>query len=191
MPRPRFISCRSIVATVPRWARPCLFILASAITPAAAHDPVSASIAVCFVPEEECASRIVAAIDGAQTEIRVHAYGFTSPPILDALARAARRGVDVAVLLDKSNQRQADSGAAFVAHADIPVWIDRPSGIAHNKVIVIDRRLVVGGSMNYTRSAASRNAENVTFTESPEVAGWFLTNWSARRAVSSSYAPPD
>jgi phosphatidylserine/phosphatidylglycerophosphate/cardiolipin synthase-like enzyme len=63
------------------------------------------------------------------------------------------------------------SGATLVAHAEIPVWIDRPSGIAHNKVIVIDRRLVVGGSMNYTRSAASRNVENVTFTESPKVAG--------------------
>jgi phosphatidylserine/phosphatidylglycerophosphate/cardiolipin synthase-like enzyme len=74
-----------------------------------------------------------------------------------------------------------------VAHADIPVWIDHPPGIAHNKVIVIDRHLVVGGSMNYTKSATDRNAENVTFIESVEAAGWFLANWNARRAVSSSY----
>jgi phospholipase D len=181
------ISYRSIAAFVGNWAIPCLFVLAGTIMPALAHDAATASITVCFVPEEACASRIVAAIDGAHTEIRVQAYGFTSPPILDALVRAEGRGVDVAVLLDKSNQRETSSGAMVIAHAEIPVWIDRPSGIAHNKVIVIDRRLVVGGSMNYTKSAASRNVENVTFTESPEVAGWFLENWSARRAVSAMY----
>jgi phospholipase D len=185
MSRP--VSCRAVAILVGVWVIPCLFALAGMSMPAFAHDAVQASIAVCFVPEEACASRIVAAIDGAQTEIRVQAYGFTSPPILDALVRARGRGVDVAILLDKSNQRRTSSGAALAAHAEIPIWIDHPSGIAHNKVIVIDRRLVVGGSMNYTTSAVSRNAENVTFTESPEVAGWFLANWSARRAVSSTY----
>jgi len=35
---------------------------------------------------------------------------------------------------------------------------------------------------------ATRNGENVTFTESPEVAGWFLANWEAPQAVSAVYS---
>jgi phosphatidylserine/phosphatidylglycerophosphate/cardiolipin synthase-like enzyme len=50
---------------------------------------------VCFVPAERCDLRIVTAIDAAQPEIRVQAYGFSARPIIDALVRARRRGVDV------------------------------------------------------------------------------------------------
>jgi phosphatidylserine/phosphatidylglycerophosphate/cardiolipin synthase-like enzyme len=171
------------------WAGLWLLAVAAVAPTAFAHGPVDASISVCFIPGEPCSSQVEAAIDGAQTEIRVQAYGFTSAPILAALVRARRRGVDVAVILDRSNQWQGYSGATFIAHADIPVWIDHPSGIAHSKVIVVDRRLVVGGSMNYTTAATARNAENVTFIDSSEVATWFLANWSARRAVSAAYAP--
>jgi phosphatidylserine/phosphatidylglycerophosphate/cardiolipin synthase-like enzyme len=52
----------------------------------------------------------------------------------------------------------------------IPVWIDYEPAIAHNKVIIIDGRLVIGGSYNYTAAAQKRNAENVTFMESEELA---------------------
>jgi hypothetical protein len=33
---------------------------------------------------------------------------------------------------------------------------------------------VIGGSFNDSASADSRNAENVTFIDSPDLAGWFL-----------------
>lgn len=177
------------------------FALLLIAAPAAAA-PAPAEIDTCFVPAERCADRIVAAIESARSEIRVQAYGFTSKPILAALASAGRRGVDVAVILDKSNDRTGAggedgerparsrySGATFMANAGVPVWIDYLPAIAHNKVIVVDRHLVVGGSFNYTTSADTRNAENVTFTESRDIAGRFLANWESRRAVSRSFAP--
>ncbi|MDH6233269.1 phosphatidylserine/phosphatidylglycerophosphate/cardiolipin synthase-like enzyme [Mesorhizobium soli] len=61
----------------------------------------------------------------------------------------------------------------------VPVWIDYRPAIAHNKVI-IDGHLTIGGSYNYTANAAKRNAENVTFTESPNVSKAFLDNWNSR-----------
>jgi hypothetical protein len=95
------------------------------------------------------------------------------------------------VILDKSNDRSGEksrySGAKFVAHAGIPVFIDHQPAIAHNKIVIIDRHLVITGSYNFTRSAERRNAENVTFIDSAEVASRFLSNWNARRAVSRAY----
>lgn len=160
--------------------------------------PLPATVSVCFTPAENCVGSIVAAIAAAQTEIRVQAYGFTSPPILGALVAAQRRGVDVAVLLDRVNDRDEEigreaprgryTGATFVANAGIPVWIDDSKRIAHIKAIIIDKRLTIGGSYNYTMSAEQRNVEDVTFIESALIANRFLANWNARRSVSRVYA---
>ncbi len=158
-------------------------------------EKIPAEVGVCFVPGEPCARQIVEAIDMARTEVRVQAYGFSARSILAALAQARSRGVDVAVILDRSDLRRlCDRDGALLA-AGVPVWIDRVPGIAHNKVIVIDRRVVIGGSYNYTSSAERRNAENVTFIESEAVAARFLANWSRRQAaaearVSAETCPP-
>ncbi len=138
--------------------------------------------------------------------IRVQAYGFTSRPILRALAAARARGIDVQVILDKSDAPALDrdddpapprrtrrrwrfAGAESMADAGVPVWIDDLPAIAHNKLILIDGHLVIGGSYNYTAAAERRNAENVTFIDSTEVAQWFLANWRSRRELSRPWAP--
>jgi phosphatidylserine/phosphatidylglycerophosphate/cardiolipin synthase-like enzyme len=164
-------------------ARVVVLLLALLIAPAA-----SASVETCFVPAQHCDMRIVAAIDAARSEIRVQAYGFSSRPILAALVRAHARGVDVQVLLDRSNEQGRRTGLTMMREADIPVWIDHVPGIAHVKAIIIDRRLVIGGSYNYTASAEHKNVEDVTFSHSPKLAEAFLRQWGDRRAVA---APPE
>lgn len=183
-----------------------LFVVLGVAEPAPAdqvHGPAPAGVSACFVPAQDCLGKIVAAIEGARFEIRVQAYGFTSTAILSALAATKARGADVQVILDKSDdpsaredigqdagtlrwttRRHGYSGANYMVNAGVPVWIDDLPAIAHNKLIMIDRRLVIGGSYNYTASAERRNAENVTFIDSPEVAEWFLANWMSRREAS-------
>jgi phosphatidylserine/phosphatidylglycerophosphate/cardiolipin synthase-like enzyme len=158
-------------------------LVVAALAPAlATAQPTPATVDTCFVPAEPCAGRIVAAIDSARASIRVEAYGFSARPIIAALLRAKDRGVDVAVLLDRSNEHGHGSGLAAMQRAGIPVWIDRVPGIAHVKAIIIDSRVVIGGSYNYTASAERRNVEDVTVTVSPEVAAEFTRNWQARQA---------
>jgi phospholipase D len=149
------------------------------------------SVTTCFTPAQACADLIVGILDHAQSEIRLQAYGFSSSPILSALVSAKRRGVDAVVILDKSDDRaspgRSGNGAEFVAHAGIPVFIDYRPAIAHNKVIVVDRHIVVTGSYNFTAAAEHRNSENVTVVDSPEVASQFLSNWQSRRAASKTF----
>jgi phospholipase D len=155
------------------------------------HGPAVAEVSVCFVPEQECDGPVSEAIGRATKFIRVQAYGFTSPVVLRALADAHERGVDVEAILDKSDDRPDREGARpriggarFTTKAGIPTWIDSGVAIAHNKVIIIDGHLVIGGSYNYTASAEHRNAENVTFIDAPVVADFYLVNWKARKAAS-------
>ncbi|MEI9429200.1 phospholipase D family nuclease [Mesorhizobium sp. Cs1299R1N3] len=157
--------------------------LAAAIMPAIATE---ADVTVCFTPGQKCEPEIVKAIDTARATIRVQAYSFKSSPIIHALQRAARRGVEVLVILDKTNDREY-SAATLLSAFNIPVWIDYQPAIAHNKVIIVDGHLVIGGSYNYTEGAASRNAENVTFIDSRAIADRYLANWESRLKVSRAF----
>lgn len=145
-----------------------------------------ADVSVCFTPAEHCEAKIVQAIDDAKDTIKLQAYGLTSLPIIHALQRAAQRNVEVLAILDKVNQKRY-SGSTLLEAAGIPVWIDYQPAIAHNKVIIIDGFLTIGGSFNYTASAEKRNAENVTFTESPDLADKFAANWESRLAQSREF----
>ncbi|NKJ03497.1 phospholipase D-like domain-containing protein [Rhizobium sp. SG741] len=71
--------------------------------------------------------------------------------------------------------------------AGIPVWIHFEPAIARTKIIVIDEHLTIGGSYNYTAAAQKRNAGNVTFTESAEIAREYLANGDNRLKVSRSF----
>jgi phosphatidylserine/phosphatidylglycerophosphate/cardiolipin synthase-like enzyme len=51
----------------------------------------------------------------------------------------------------------------------------------HDKVIIVDNHTVESGSFNMTRSASSRNSENVlVINDVPEVAQTYLQHWQSR-----------
>jgi phosphatidylserine/phosphatidylglycerophosphate/cardiolipin synthase-like enzyme len=162
-----------------------LFLAQSACEPAGPRT--LPPIEVRFSPKGGCTEAVVAEIDAARQTILVQAYSFTSTPIAKALVDAHNRGVDVRVILDKSQQTEKYSSADFVEHAEIPVWIDSKHSIAHNKVMVIDGATVITGSFNFTNAAEDHNAENLLVIRSPELARTYADNWSAHLAHSVNY----
>jgi phosphatidylserine/phosphatidylglycerophosphate/cardiolipin synthase-like enzyme len=136
---------------------------------------------VCFRPGvENCMSRIVQAIDTAHDSVYVQAYNFSTPEIIQAIRKAKQRGLQVRVLLDKENRQKRYTAATYLANGGVSVRIDDKVAIAHNKIVIIDNALVIGGSYNYTRSAEARNAENVTLMKSECMAAQFMRNFEAR-----------
>lgn len=169
--------------------RPALFIFLASQTvlSAFAATPFSpASGVVCFTPGDDCAGMIASEINRAQRQILVQAYSFTNRRIGDALVQAKRRGVDVQVIVDRSELAgRGDTQAAYLAANVIEVTVDGPpDGIAHNKVIVIDQGEVITGSFNFTEAAQRRNAENALIIGSPVLASAYAENWRRRRFVS-------
>jgi phosphatidylserine/phosphatidylglycerophosphate/cardiolipin synthase-like enzyme len=145
---------------------------------------------VYFSPEGGCTEAIVEQIGKAKTNIFVQAYSFTSAPIAKALVEAAKRGVKVAVLLDKSQQTEKYSSASFLANNNIFPLIDKKHAIAHNKVMVIDNHVVITGSFNFTKAAEQSNAENLLVIDDPQLAGKFLGNWERHWKHSDPYMGP-
>ena len=134
-----------------------------------------------FSPNAGATDAICREIARARTEILVQAYSFTSAPIAQALLAAHKRGVKVAVILDKSQKTQKYSSATFLTNASIPTYIDARHAIAHNKIILIDREVVITGSFNFTKAAEEKNAENLLVIRSAELAKLYRENWQQHR----------
>jgi len=145
------------------------------------------AVAVCFSPEEDCTALAVDAVDRAEKEILVSAYGLTtSSKIVEALIHARRRGVDVRVIADRTTPCEQKSGLGPLAEAGVPIWIDSSVRIAHSKSMVIDSQVTLTGSMNWTGGAA-QNSENLNLVASKIIAAACAGHWHQRLALSSPY----
>ncbi|MFO0940624.1 MAG: phospholipase D-like domain-containing protein [Pirellulales bacterium] len=120
-----------------------------------------AAIRAYFSPNGGCTDAIVRELQQAQRQIFIQAYSFTSEPIAMAVVSAQRRGVQVVVILDKSQMSEQNSAAEYLANSGVTTMIDSTHQIAHNKVILIDGRTIITGSFNFTYNAEHSNAENL------------------------------
>jgi phosphatidylserine/phosphatidylglycerophosphate/cardiolipin synthase-like enzyme len=136
---------------------------------------------VYFSPNGGCQDAILTAINSAKNSIMVQAYSFTSAPIAEALKRAHSLGVNIYIILDRSQETGRYSGLTYLQNAGIPVWIDRNHTIAHNKVIIIDNETVITGSFNFTKSAEKSNAENIIIIRDSKLAQLYINNWKVHK----------
>lgn len=142
-----------------------------------------------FSPHGGCTAEVVRRIDGAKCRVRVLAYSFTSEPIALALARAKARGVDVRVIVD-SDQLHAPGNRIAELHAEgVPVKLDAFHAIAHNKVTLVDRDVILTGSFNYSAAAERSNAENLLTLHDCRLAALYLAEWSKHDGHSLPYPP--
>src|SRR5215470_18152297 len=124
-----------------------LVLVAAALPSAASAAAPSATIETCFAPEDDCAALAVRAIDHANREILVGAYGLTTGAgIVEALLRAYQRGIEVKLIADKTTPCGRNSGIDPLASAGVAVWIDHSARIAHTKTMVIDGAVTLNAS---------------------------------------------
>ena len=156
------------------------------VPPATSGDAAAARVlGVFFTPPTGAGKALVRWIDDARQEVLVQAYGFTHNAIAQALLRAHQRGVRVAVLLDEKSSSTNRYVIDLLQSNQVALRFDGEHAIAHNKVMVIDQRIVVTGSFNFTNSADTRNAENLLILESPALAARYHANWQAHWAHGS------
>lgn len=154
--------------------------------------PATGTIEVAFSPNGGGAGLIIRTIGEAKKTIKVQAYSFTNADIAKALLDAHKRGVNVRVVLDKSQETEKYTSATFLANAGVPVRIDDDFAIAHSKIMILDEETVITGSFNFTKAAEERNAENVLVIRgNKELAKLYLQNWQWRWDATEAYKRKD
>jgi len=151
---------------------------------------------VYFSPNGGVTDAVVKAIGASKQSVYVLAYSFTSTPIGQALVDAHKRGVKVTVVLDKSHATTTSSSgrveaaghpiADMLRQARVPTFIDAAHAIMHNKVMVIDGRTVVTGSLNLTFAGEKKNAENCLIIKDADLAEAYMTNWRTHSSHSTA-----
>lgn len=103
---------------------------------------------------------ILSSIAKAKTSIRIAMYIFSHQRILKAVGAAARRGVDVQIVIDPREKRNTFK---IVEENNLPLTIRECArgGILHTKMCCIDNRTLIIGSPNWTKCGLSRNLEDL------------------------------
>jgi phosphatidylserine/phosphatidylglycerophosphate/cardiolipin synthase-like enzyme len=148
------------------------------------------SVVVYHSPKGGCTDAVVYEIQRARREVLVQAYSFTSKPIAEALIAAKTRGVHIEILLDRSNEQETYTELGHLVEQGLTPLIDAQHAIAHNKIILIDRRTLITGSFNFTHQAEVENAENLLIIKGhPELLKSYCTSFADHKG--HSHAPSE
>ena len=112
---------------------------------------------------------IIKNINQAQAFINIAMYIFTDREIAIPLVKARERGVKVRLYLDQDQVDYKYSQSRFLVQKGIKTRISTNNYIMHNKFAIIDNRILLTGSYNWTFSANHRNDENLMVMDDPEI----------------------
>lgn len=140
-----------------------------------------------FSPNGGIKETIIKAIDAASKEIKIAIFSFYDEEIYYALKRATLRGVKVKIVADRIQASQSD----IVKNIFLDGWDFKWSsgfsgGVMHNKFLVLDSKLLISGSFNFSKNAQYYNFENVFITDKRTYTSAFEQEfdyiyWQARR----------
>jgi phosphatidylserine/phosphatidylglycerophosphate/cardiolipin synthase-like enzyme len=136
-----------------------------------------------FSPGDDLRSVVTTVIASAKSEIRIQTWQITCPVILDALLTSPAR-IEVAV---SQENRTCSALRKLMRAPRIDVYCD-PKRKNHNKTIVVDRRILLTGSLNFLYGSG-RHDENVVVTSRRSLVEAYWKDLEAKRARLSRVRP--
>jgi len=147
-------------------------LLVFGLTAAACSDDLpTAEAEVYFSRTDGCADRVLGLAVEAKSSLWAAVYSFTDDDIAKGLVAARGRGVEVFVLVEKS-QRDA-SVIGTLERGGVEIKVDGNGKAMHHKFAVIDQEIVATGSFNWTMNGEYHNDENLVVLHSEELAREF------------------
>lgn len=105
--------------------------------------------------------RIVELVKNAEKSIKVASFSFTHELLGDELVKADIKGLDVEVLVERRQRNVRGSQYSRLRDFGLNIRVDGNKYNMHHKFIIIDDKIVITGSPNFTLSGNNRNDENM------------------------------
>ncbi|KAF6299384.1 phospholipase D family member 6 [Rhinolophus ferrumequinum] len=129
----------------------------------------------CSLPHTESSlSRLLRALLAARASLELCLFAFSSPQLGRAVQLLHQRGVRVRVITDCDYMALNGSQIGLLRKAGIQVRHDQDLGYMHHKFAVVDRKVLITGSLNWTTQAIQNNRENVLIMEDADYVRLFL-----------------
>lgn len=141
-----------------------------------------------FAPRGNVASHIVDTIARSQRSIDFLAFSFTSDKIAKAMLDRHQAGVTVSGVFETTGSNTQFSEYTKMKRQGLPVYQDGNPWVMHHKVIIIDERIVIFGSFNFSDNADTQNDENLLIVDNPDIARAFKAEFD--RVLALAQNPP-
>jgi phosphatidylserine/phosphatidylglycerophosphate/cardiolipin synthase-like enzyme len=141
-------------------------------------------IQVYFAAEDKPITSLVPLIEQAQESIKFLAFSFTHDELGQAMLDRAAAGVEVKGIFETRGSETEFSELTNLWCAGLPVRQDGNPGNLHHKVIVVDDRVVVTGSANFSNNGDRFNDENLIILANEDIAREYLNEFDRRWAES-------
>jgi phosphatidylserine/phosphatidylglycerophosphate/cardiolipin synthase-like enzyme len=112
--------------------------------------------------------KILEQISSARFSIWIAVAWFTDRDLANALMIKVRQGLNVRVVMSQDATND-DMSKYLAPHVEL-IGVDPQNKLMHHKFCIIDSRVVLHGSYNWTYSAAKRNNETLTVSYSTKLA---------------------
>lgn len=143
-----------------------------------------------YAPTENLESIDVALIETAKSRIDMAAYILTDHAVVDALVAAARRGVNVRIVIDPTQKQAYDRLAPL--RPTMRQKRERP--IMHLKAYAVDGALLRTGSANFNDSALKHQDNDLILLRDPASVARYMAAferiWDAAAPVPATAAKP-
>jgi phosphatidylserine/phosphatidylglycerophosphate/cardiolipin synthase-like enzyme len=132
-------------------------------------------IEVYFSPDDGIASPLNNLLSTAEKSIHFLAFSFTTDELGETVRFQAANGLTVSGVMEEE-QIKSNIGTEYdlFKQAGLDVLIDGNEGQMHHKTIIIDERIVITGSYNFSSSAETRNDENLIVMYDETIAAIFM-----------------
>jgi phosphatidylserine/phosphatidylglycerophosphate/cardiolipin synthase-like enzyme len=132
------------------------------------------NISVLFASEDGVLERIIPYVENAQSNVRFLAFSFTDYPLAKAMIDRSAAGVDVAGVFEKVGSETEFAELRTLHCGGVPVRQDGNPSFLHHKLVIVDERYVITGSLNFSTNAETSNDENVIIIDNPDIASLFM-----------------
>ncbi len=135
-----------------------------------------------YAPRENLEAIDVALIGRRKRDVDIAVYGFTSTPVMEALAEAALRGAHVRIYRDRTQHAHGAVAEAIDILSETPgveVRFKKRGAIMHLKAYAIDGKVLRIGSANFTHSGLRRQDNDLIIDRDPSAVAGFEEDFNA------------
>ncbi len=139
-----------------------------------------------FAPKDNLGNVVIENLEKARKSILIAVYTITDDAITDTLSRINKKceesdnTLEIRILTDDEKIDDPGSDIRKLAKCSkISIRKDSSSSLMHHKFALIDRKLLLNGSFNWTRNAKYHNFENLSVTANPVIVQMFINEFES------------
>ncbi len=139
-------------------------------------------VQIYFAAEDDVVGALRTTLSGATRSIRFMSFSFTLEDVGQVLLDRAAAGVSVTGIFETTGSETRFSELTPLFCAGLDARQDGGPFVLHHKVFIVDERIVIAGSFNFSAGARDSNDENMFIITDPDLAAQYIAEFNRRFA---------